>query len=596
MRIGVLLVLFAAAASAQLVPNGQPIPRRANPPVVFLNGYQSGCTGTSDFASNFSSADKVLQTANLSTVFFDNCSVPNTPSIEVIGQAFGKFLAGLKYDDGSAVTQVDVVAHSMGGLIVRAYLSGKQEGSATFQPPATVAIRKAIFLSSPNFGSYVASILGGDTQTKEMSLGSQFLYDLNTWNQGGDDLRGVDALAIAANGGTGADSGVTGGYDDGVVAIVSSSIGFARTGRTRLVPYCHTGNFAVYLLGGCVAGTPALNNITDPTTDVSKMMLSFLAGTADWQNLGQAIEANTLGSTSATVIVAEHTPSDAPLTVMSASVGSVALSTNTQTNSGLAFKEQVPGNTTVPVTASSVGSVNATATETLTPGAGTAVLLKDGPTMLRVIPAAGMVFPYSLAPGSFIAIFGRNLATKNGQAPQPYPTQVGDVQVTVNGTAIPLQFAGGGQVNAVLPDIDPGLYAATLKNSAGQHTVNLLVEAAVPAIFTQNAGGTGDAAALNAVTGALVTPTAPLHTGDYVSLYLTGLGKATLTNGLQYSNQQPAVTIGGKPCAVTFAGRNPVFAGLDQINCQVPAGLTGMQTVLVTSGARTSNAALLYFQ
>jgi len=36
----------------------------------------------------------------------------------------GAFLNTIKYDSGAQVPQIDLVAHSMGGLIARAYLAG----------------------------------------------------------------------------------------------------------------------------------------------------------------------------------------------------------------------------------------------------------------------------------------------------------------------------------------------------------------------------------------------------------------------------------------------------------------------------------------
>src|SRR5665213_1679445 len=123
-----LLFSFPCILSAQLILSG-PIPKGPNPPVVFLNGYQSGCSGT-DFASNFGGADKLMQANSIVTLYFDNCGVgtaSNRPSIEALGIAFGNFLAGLKYSDGTAVTKVDAVGHSMGGLILRSYLAGKQD-------------------------------------------------------------------------------------------------------------------------------------------------------------------------------------------------------------------------------------------------------------------------------------------------------------------------------------------------------------------------------------------------------------------------------------------------------------------------------------
>ena len=597
MRTTLLGFLSAIYLSAQLVPTGQPIPKGVNPPVVFVPGYQSGCTSGSDFPGNFGSADKVLQSANRASVFFDVCTVKGDITIEALGQQFATFLAGLKYIDGTTVTQVDVVAHSMGGLIVRCYLAGKLDtAAASFTPPVAVPIRKTVFLSSPHFGLAAAAALGADQQTAEMSLGSKFLFDLNTWNQGGDDLRGVDALAISGNAGTGVASSTVPGYDDGLVAVVSSSLGFLRPGRTRLVPNCHSSSPFYALFGTCPATAPALNIMTDPNATVSKLVLSFLAGTNDWQSLGLAAEDSAVVSNSGSLEMGARQADDTPLVLTGGTYNSKALTLNGRASGGYLYSEQVPAGTALTLVASS-GSQQVTDTRKLTGGTGAAVLLKAGPIVQRVIPAAAAVFPYSVAAGAFIGIYGTNLAGTTAATVQPYPTQLGDVQVTVNGTPVPLQFAGAGQINAIFPDLAPGLYKLTIKNAAGQHTVNLLAEAAVPALFSTDASGTGAAAAVNALTGAVVTASNPLRGGDYVSLYLTGLGQTKPISGFDYALVQPIVTVGGKACTVTFAGRNPVYAGLDQINCQIPTGLaTGSQTVVVTSGARVANPLTLPIQ
>ena len=75
-----------------------------------------------------------------------------------------------------------------------------------------------------------------------------------------------------------------------------------------------------------------------------------------------------------------------------------------------------------------------------------------------------------------------------------------------------------------------------------------------------------------------------------MSLYLTGLGMTQKRGGFDYTILQPSVSLGGADCPVTFAGAAPGFAGLDQINCRVPAGL-GTQSaapVVVRSGIRSS--------
>jgi uncharacterized protein (TIGR03437 family) len=154
-----------------------------------------------------------------------------------------------------------------------------------------------------------------------------------------------------------------------------------------------------------------------------------------------------------------------------------------------------------------------------------------------------------------------------------------------------LYFVAASQIDAVFPLTLSGLVTVTVSTGTAQSTVRVLIAPAVPALFTQDGSGSGAASALNAVTGALVSPSTPIRSGDYISFYLTGLGGKTATNGFQVANIQPMVTIGGKPCIVQYAGATPVYAGLDQINCQVPAGLTASSTVpvVVMSGTRAAN-------
>ena len=76
-----------------------------------------------------------------------------------------------------------------------------------------------------------ALALGTSMQADELWSGSHFLMDLNTWNQNRDDLRGVDAIALAGTGGTGL--AVSPGFDDGLIAITSASLALfiCRGGR-----------------------------------------------------------------------------------------------------------------------------------------------------------------------------------------------------------------------------------------------------------------------------------------------------------------------------------------------------------------------------
>jgi uncharacterized protein (TIGR03437 family) len=596
MRLAFVLFL-PFIVNAQFIPAGSPIPKGPNPPVVFLNGYQSGCSGGPvSFSGTFGIADQILQSANIYSTFFDNCTVPNSPepTIEALGIAFGKFLAGLKFADGTAVTQVDVVAHSMGGLIVRSYLAGKQDvssGPAVFSPPATVPIRKAIFLATPHNGTAIASLLGSDVQTHEMALGSQFLFDLSTWNDNNDDLRGVDALALAGNGGTGGESQMP-GFDDGVVTLTSASIGFARPGRTRVVPFCHTNDTLLVLVNFCSASTPGIAAITNASDIVGQMMVSFLTGTTLWQNLGQAIEANSFGSKLSGIMVeagdlngVEQTPMSAAASAGGAAGTSIKLGTN-----AVAYSEAISSQINQ-VQVQTVGGASVTQAVALRAGSGNSVFAKPGPAVSGAVTAGSAIFPYNVAPGGYVAVYGWNLTTMTTplSSAVPYPNQLGDVQVLVNGTPAQVQFVSQGQLNFVFPNASPGPAQVTVKSGGGQQTLTVLVAASVPSIFTLDGTENGPAAARvgNIASDPVVTSLVPLHFGDTVELYMTGLGTASA----------PMVTIGGQNCTVTFSGLVPGYTGFDQVNCQVPSGVAGAAVpVIVTANGWASNAATLNVQ
>jgi uncharacterized protein (TIGR03437 family) len=563
---------------------------------VFVNGYQNDCTNSS-FAHTFGIADQVLHANGNVVLYFNNCDAAGKASIETLGAAFGAMLAALKYDDGSAVDLVDVVAHSMGGLIVRSYLSGKQEQDGAFSPPAATHIRKIVFLATPHFGSGVAALgVGTNSQLDELSSGSHFLFNLATWNDNTDDLRGIDAVALIGNGGTG--SATTPGFDDGVVALTAASLGFYQAGRTRIVPMCHTdGGGLISLAGYCDSNAKGIAKIRSATDDNARFIVSFLNGTADWQTIGEAAEHNKFLSVFGGLYLRPFTASGSTQKLNSAVAKAPNGTTKTlnMSNDEIGYTDMFSAGQ-VGLTANAA-SGSLTRTVSLPPGAGRAFLVKPGPNVIRVQPAAAAVFPFSFAPRMLIAIYGEALSQSTDQGRSlPLPMLLSDAQVMLNGSPLGLLYASAVQINALLPEnTAPGLVKLTVQNSSGTTSVNLMLEAAQPAIFTRDQSGTGAAAAINTRNGLPVTIDNPLRPDDYMELFLTGLGGTTHRQGLDFANQVPGVTIGGADCPVTYAGRAPGFVGLDQINCKFPAGVAanGSVAVVVRSGGRTSNVATI---
>jgi len=124
------------------------------------------------------------------------------------------------------------------------------------------------------------------------------------------------------------------------------------------------------------------------------------------------------------------------------------------------------------------------------------------------------------------------------------------------------------------------------QNSAAQN-VNIVATS-----FGLYSAGFGEAALAQNIKSngiQLNNLTHPAHPQDFVTLWGTGLGPATA--------DQVTVLLGGHPFPVTYAGPSGDFAGLDQINFQVPDDPTIPQgcyvAVNVEIGNTTSNLATL---
>jgi uncharacterized protein (TIGR03437 family) len=116
---------------------------------------------------------------------------------------------------------------------------------------------------------------------------------------------------------------------------------------------------------------------------------------------------------------------------------------------------------------------------------------------------------------------------------------------------------------------------------AGASTVATVVDAA-PALFTHDATGSGQAAAVNA-DGTLNSAEHPAGRGSWISLYATGEG----IGGLPVTAR-----IGGYQAEVLYAGAVAGYPGLFQINARVPGGYVppGKLSVVVTVGSVDSPA------
>jgi uncharacterized protein (TIGR03437 family) len=224
------------------------------------------------------------------------------------------------------------------------------------------------------------------------------------------------------------------------------------------------------------------------------------------------------------------------------------------------------------------------------------------PVVQSVLNAAS--YTRALAPGTWATIFGTQLAVTAASAPTvPLPLTLAEVRsVTVSGVSAPLSYVSPGQINFVVP-FEAALGASvpvlvTTSDGGASAPVNITLVRTAPALFTQNAQGTGMAVAFNAN----FQPVTSVGTGAII-LYGVGLGPtnpppASSTQGgasaepLNRVADQVQVFIGEVPCQVQFAGLAPGFPGIYQLNVIPPAAPASNRLYIVENGV-TSNITTL---
>jgi uncharacterized protein (TIGR03437 family) len=355
----------------QSVPTGS-----SRPPVVLLNGWETGFTGTcpvsSSSADTFGNLAEYLVSDGVPVVyFFDNCVEDANQTIEVLGGDLGTYLNSIQYANGDQVPQIDLVAFSMGGLIARAYLAGLQTDD-TAAPPTTPLVRDLILIATPNFGSFVAGnyattlSASPGTQDAELIPGSSLLWNLATWNQRGDDLRGVNALAVIGNAGpylaTLSATTQLNNASDGLVSETSAALGFAllTSTPTQVVPYCHVDPsvFTNTIFGTFDCDAAGIANVTDDTQETGVIVRSFLSGTSDWQSTGVAAANDANLSTYGGMFFALEDQTGAYATDLTAAAwGNVAL-TNGGDSDVVYYTDFVNGTGDYQATSTSLGTIN----------------------------------------------------------------------------------------------------------------------------------------------------------------------------------------------------------------------------------------------
>ena len=212
------------------------------------------------------------------------------------------------------------------------------------------------------------------------------------------------------------------------------------------------------------------------------------------------------------------------------------------------------------------------------------------------VVSAASFLPGPVAPGEIVSIFGLGIGPDQGAAARLDPSGrvdsfLADTLVLFDGIQAPLFYVQANQTNAQVPYAVAGKTSTVMQvvyKGARTDPVTLSVADTAPAIFAL-AGGTGPGVIFNQNL-TLNSASNPAPRGSFMVLYATGEGQ-TVPAGMdgtlaQAPSPEPlfpvSLTIGGFPADIVFAGSAPGFAGLLQVNAQVPMEVTPGSAVPVS--------------
>ena len=302
----------------------------------------------------------------------------------------------------------------------------------------------------------------------------------------------------------------------------------------------------------------------------------------------------------------------------SSSGTSVTCNTNSY---GIAWVEAIGGSTPYDLNTNPITIDAVTAGQDLTFYVG----LIPVPAMTKVTD--GGAFGPTIAPGSYISLFGTNMVDPDNlyiatgdkvdttNTAGRLPLALDGVTVSFDAAAqngLPaisepgyMEFVSPTQINVSVPweleNYTSVQMKAILSEGIFGNVLTVPMANYTPAFLMYNSGSVFIA---DAVDGAncpapyIIGTACPATRGALVQFYVNGLGPVTnqpasgnpaLASPLSQCPTNPVVMIGGQQATVQFAGLAPGFVGLYQVNAYVPAGIgTGNQPITIAVGGVTS--------
>ena len=221
------------------------------------------------------------------------------------------------------------------------------------------------------------------------------------------------------------------------------------------------------------------------------------------------------------------------------------------------------------------------------------------------VSAASYEANAAVAPGSLASTFGTNLTTVTAVATDTnpntpaieLPTNLGGTTVQVNNILCGLLYVSPTQINFAIPgELGDGTFLLTINALNGIQGGTVKVSRVQPSIFAMNSDGQGVIAAsvvrvkadgsqqyeslaqLDTATNRMIPKPIDLGPTDervFLEIYLTGIRKAQDENSDGNLNEHVFVILGGKSITPAYAGKQGFYAGVDQVNVELPRSLIG---------------------
>lgn len=207
------------------------------------------------------------------------------------------------------------------------------------------------------------------------------------------------------------------------------------------------------------------------------------------------------------------------------------------------------------------------------------------PPQLRVdsVTNAASLLDGTISSGETILVTGAGFAS--------------DAKLTIGGTAVTAISITPTQITAVVPpDLPNAVLVEVHSGGASSNAVGVAVAATSPGIFSADGTGIGQGYILNQ-DGTLNSPSNPAAPGSHITLYVTGVGPVSFTNGYAVTATLVAVFIDGFYCDGVAAIMGPVkgFAGsvyqltIIAPNPPVNTNLAGFGVLLQLGGGISQN-------